>query len=156
MIKEALYNKTVGILVDAYFNDTLRHGSCSACAVGNIVAANLEIKVFPKGGWSRSLPYWSDVHIIDSLTHEQIFFEDGHLYRKEGIEQIKTTGYTPEQTAQIEYAFETASQGNSKEDWMFNGLMAVIEVLDKIHENTDEAITTQTKQRFNKAGVLLK
>jgi len=38
-MKTANFNDTVDILVKAYLNDTLEHGVCSACAVGNICLA---------------------------------------------------------------------------------------------------------------------
>lgn len=40
MKRPELYQKTVDILVKAYFDDTLQHGNCYACAVGNIIAGN--------------------------------------------------------------------------------------------------------------------
>lgn len=64
--------------------------------------------------------------------------------------QIDSTGYLWPQLAKIEYAFETADRDESIEDYMFNGLMAVISVLDIIHENHDEEITTHSRERFSK------
>ncbi len=52
MKNKSLYDKTVSILVDAYMNDTLQHGNCFACAVGNIVAANCDVKTFTFS-WSK-------------------------------------------------------------------------------------------------------
>src|SRR5687768_1919011 len=39
-----LYNRTVDILVDAYFKDALVSDDCTACACGNIISANLNYK----------------------------------------------------------------------------------------------------------------
>ncbi len=50
----------------------------------------------------------------------------------------------------IEHAFEYAPKGNSEDDYMFNGLMAVVDALDIIHENTDINITKEIKQKFVK------
>jgi hypothetical protein len=44
------------------------------------------------------------------------------------------TGYSVHEIHQIEYAFENAPyQGDDTEEWMFNGLMAVVDVLAEIH-----------------------
>jgi hypothetical protein len=70
--------------------------------------------------------------------------------------QIRSTGYSESEIARIEDAFEYNSYDNdydndSNEDTMFKGLMAVIDVLDEIHENKDEQTTKRNKQRFTTA-----
>lgn len=40
MKNKELFDKTIGILVNAYLNDTLENANCHACAVGNLVATN--------------------------------------------------------------------------------------------------------------------
>lgn len=136
MINEALYNKTVDILVQAYFEDSLIHFKCQACAVGNLVAyytgqRDENGKLFAKD-WSWAGPVYGR----------------GWCDTGEGIKQVKATGYTAQELFKIEQAFE--SKRNSEGDAMFNGLMAVIDVLDQIHENTDATATNNTKQRFVK------
>jgi hypothetical protein len=143
MNKPELYQKTVDILVDAYFNDTLAHGNPCGCAVGNIVAANMGFK------YKRIK---SEIEYEDNVWPEwfgavckafQISEDDQDL-------QIASTGYAADEIIEIEYAFENAYSGNSDDEWMFNGLIAVIEVLDQIHGNTDAEITTTSKARLNK------
>jgi hypothetical protein len=46
---------------------------------------------------------------------------------------IKETGYDLQQVKAIEYAFESAERGDSEDDWNYNGLIAVFDVLAKIH-----------------------
>lgn len=130
------FNETVGILVKAYMNDTLRHMDCAACAVGNICGSmkwrfifctntdtNLQVvlgqsfaeKNEPLGFWSRC---------------------DKSKFYKDGLETIEKTGYTVNELARIEYAFEAAEWEEMIEDdevWMFNGLMAVVDILAEIH-----------------------
>ncbi len=131
MKNEQLYHKTVNTLVEAYFKDELAHGKCNACAVRNIC------------GFSE----WKWVFCTD--PEGQKIRPDFYNRNLDGCKDlIDSTGYTWQELAKIEYAFETAPRGNSDEDWMFNGLMAVVEVLDIIHENTDTNITTQTKTKF--------
>ncbi len=139
MINETLYNKTVGILVDAYFKDTLNYFDCSRCAVGNIVAGNLGIK--PTHGITNK---WASA--VNIVTKElQIYPSD------DGLKQIELTGYSWRQILDIEQAFNVGeSIGSSRDEKNFNGLMAVIEVLDQIHQNTDTAITEHSKKRFQK------
>ena len=49
----------------------------------------------------------------------------------------------------IERAFEISNDENESKDVnIFNGLMAVIDVLDRIHENKEELITKASKARF--------
>jgi hypothetical protein len=160
-----LYKKTVDILVDAYFKNTLEHSICTACAVGNIIAANkgYELEntgevdldgrtmttfdwITPFGRVESMAPQWKYVFMTDGIAQRI----DPLGYNGEAKAEIDSTGYSWANLAKIEYAFETAPKGKTKEDWMFNGLMAVIDVLDKIHENNDTEVTTVTKQRFNK------
>jgi hypothetical protein len=145
MIKEPLYHKTIGILVDAYFDDTLQHGNCSACAVGNLVAA-------AKGCTPNELrPHWQSIHFVMETTNGY-FFKTKSLFTNPeiGLNQLRSTGYTEFETAEIEWAFETAPKGNSEDEWMFNGLMAVIDCLDKIHQVNDVNVSEASKKRFVK------
>jgi hypothetical protein len=36
---KATFENSVDVLVKAYLNDTLEHGQCHACAVGNLICA---------------------------------------------------------------------------------------------------------------------
>jgi len=150
MKNKQLYDKTVGILVDAYFNDTLKHNYCTACAAGNIVAANMGF-AFTGLAWrsenkTYEMPYWNHVFLTSTFRQRRC----PKWYVGEAKLQIDSTGYTWQELAKIEYAFETAQKGNSDDEWMFNGLMSVIDVLDIIHENTDTHVTTLYKSKFNK------
>jgi len=159
MIKKELYNRTVDILVDAYLNDTLNHGDECACAVGNMIAANSGYKLVADGDakepgfvWMKDdkfiEPVWTDLFMTYRDTLEQKI--DARCFNGETKRQVLTTGYHWNDLAEIEYAFETVDKGSSFDEWMFNGLMKVIDVLDRIHENTDTELTTQSKQRFTK------
>jgi hypothetical protein len=159
MKNKELYDKTVDILVQAYFNDALESWDCTACAVGNIVAANMGYrrkdgfvrKWIDKNGQEVDVA-WSEVHTIS--FGETAMFEG--CYKGLAKQQIDSTGYSFKETALIESAFEKGY--GSREDnghninpkKMFNGLMAVIDVLDQIHKNTDGEATNKTKQRFQK------
>lgn len=162
MKRPELYHKTVGILVDAYFNDTLAHGNCHACAVGNMIAANKGYEVTPskilnkndshRFGWDNYNAYEFLPGYYNSPLYPSWFTELSSDKKSSIAEsQIRATGYTSAELQLIELSFERATRGDTDDEWMFNGLMAVIDVLDKIHENNDTEITTHSKQRFQKA-----
>jgi hypothetical protein len=136
MINEPLYRRTVDILVNAYFNDTLKHGDCFACAVGNIV----------NYGKPEQTSNW--VGVFYTADMKQWIRPD--QYEGYAKYEIDSTGYKWQELAKIEYAFESAPRGNSEDEWMFNGLMNVIDVLDDIHQNKDTEATKEVKKRFVK------
>ena len=143
MIKPELYHKTVGILFDAYFNDTLRHGDCQACAVGNIICGNLgshPLKMYrdttlytKKDGSVFNVPWGS-------------YDSDGRAIKRLGV--CKLTGYSHKQIDRIETAFETAEFSKSKDEYMFNGLTKVLNCLAEIHQVTDQDLLTANITRF--------
>lgn len=158
MIREQLYHKTVKILYDAYMNDTLEHGNCCACAVGNLVYTACEYDKLqsPGFGYKRvwgDIPYpshdgWATVFLTEANVNSPYQKINPENYDGLAKEQIDSTGYTWQELAKIEYAFETADKGNNDEDYMFNGLVAVLEVLKEIHQVTDEDLLTTNTNRF--------
>jgi hypothetical protein len=155
---KATFEHSVHVLVKAYLNGTLEHMKCSACAVGNLVAAANNFKFYKEKerlefsnddgyvcylwkGYEKT--HWQDV-FMTSGGHQE--FEPGN-YHGESKRQIDSTGYSFIELARIEYAFETApGKPNLKhgdpphaltldETWMFNGLMAVVDVLADISSN---------------------
>lgn len=161
-----LYNKTVDILFQSYFNDTLRHSNCYACACGNIVAANMGYEFVPNKDKDDEYPAGN----IMNYRQEIVWHTTGGKYSsgpdtwydelssdeyyENGRREIECTGYSVKEFYSIERAFEGAARGNSEEDYMFNGLVAVLEVLKQIHEiddNTDqmERFTAHHKVRVS-------
>lgn len=155
MNRPELYKKTVDILYDAYFNDTLHHTRCSACAVGNIVVANMGYK--PAPGESH---FWinKEGNLIQTEWYHVFVtnWRNGHQrlnpknYEGDAKQQIDATGYKWEELAAIEKAFEsTRTYDDDKEICMFNGLVAVLEVLKQIHEVEDnEPEVTRFKNHY--------
>jgi hypothetical protein len=140
---------TVGILVEAYLNETLMHGECCACAVGNILAAKLNCKVQSRidflGEWhtywqrgdDEVRPLWP---LVFTSKTDGSQFQNPKSYMGSTKSQIDRSGYTWQELAIIESAFERAahydSEGkllNDPEEAMFNGLMNVVEQLASIH-----------------------
>lgn len=168
MKRAELYQRSVDILAKAYMDNTLEHNNCAACAVGNLVAANNGYEIIPNlkmsavAQWCKPKgigvdffnPEWHKVFMTGgvhdvrtgNITRHQD--RDPQAYRGEAAQQIDSTGYSWQELSQIEHAFEIAPKGSSEDEWMFNGLMAVVDVLDRIHENTDEAVTRKSKYLF--------
>jgi hypothetical protein len=123
------FEKTVDILVKAYLNDTLEHGNCYACAVGNMVAAangytynrdDFSLK------WSNErMPVWIDPVWLGYVDRHHRSFERAKS-------EAESTGYTIDEIARIEEAFEYADRHGQDRDG-YNGLMAVVSVLAEIH-----------------------
>lgn len=143
MKNKALFNDTVQILVNAYLNNTLEPGNCHACAVGNIIAAKLNVKYDQHLKWIDRPVAWSGVFVTLSSKIAQV--KRPWACTGEAQAQINTTGYSWQELARLEYAFERAPGGKTKEERMFNGLMAVVEVLSQIHE-MDEQTKTAAKR----------
>src|SRR5690349_16430544 len=108
--KPELYKKTVDILFNAYFNDTLEHGNYCGCAVGNLVAANMNIPLFtekyPDG---ETKVYWFDKSQQNLELAESWFNIIRHEKEDEvGQQQLSSTGYDNRDLYKIEKAFEGA------------------------------------------------
>lgn len=147
MKNKELFEKTVNILVKAYQDDTLEYTNCSACAVGNIVAANNGIQL--KKRQNR------EIEVIggksDLWKHCFQSFGDGvkglNEYRPlDSIQQIATTGYSIDEVAEIERAFH---EGYAENLDNFEGLMTLVDCLMIIHK-ANEVEASQAKSLFVK------
>ncbi|QNF33937.1 hypothetical protein HUW51_14840 [Adhaeribacter swui] len=147
MKNKELFDNTVKILVNAYLNNSLVQGNCHACAVGNIIAAKMNIKYTNDFKWVGRQVAWPLVFVTVSFEIAQV--RRPWNFTGQAKEQITATGYSWQELAQIEYAFERAPWAKTPEERMFNGLMAVIEVLGQIHE-MDENTKSATKGLFLK------
>lgn len=136
MKNESLYRKTVDILYDAYFNDTLQHRNCYACAIGNLIAANNGYCFTESSDFNNRI-VWDVCNGNYAQSNFPVWFSRNSI---ECVKQLESTGYSINEGWLIEGAFERASIGLSEEDYMFNGLVAVLEVLKQIHEVEDDGI----------------
>jgi hypothetical protein len=139
------FDHTVKILVAAYLNNSLVQSNCHACAVGNLVAANLDIRYDQDLKWIGRQVAWSAVFV--TLRYQIAQNKCPAAYTGEAKVQIDATGYTWQELARIEYAFERAATGKTSEDHRFNGLMAVLDELCRIHE-LDENTKRAAQQLF--------
>ena len=128
-MNERLKN-SIEVLQRAYLEETLDAGNCEACAVGNLVAAS---------SYKGQSFDWR--FIFCTADGEQVIYEfenpwseeADEFYRK-GLDAIKATGYSVEELARVEYAFE-ASLSREDGDKMLDHeyqwirLQAVLKVL---------------------------
>ena len=151
------FKKAYDALVNAYFEGTLAKGSCLACACGNIIAAAAGIEfteddIFSRG--ENSLELYGEVSRLWAefrTLHNNIFVA------KEGFEnQMNAAGYTVEEFAKIENAFECTSKISFHEytinseqkilEDQYNGLCAVVDVLLALDE--DKSSGEEYKAKF--------
>lgn len=160
-----LYARTCEILYQAYFNDTLRHHNCYACAVGNIVAANLGLRfeTSPVPGFELYKESWSlnwegypsyAKALTSSVDLGAVWYQPISKNRDPETvledRQIAATGYSVAELRQIEQAFEQCTREG---DYMFNGLVAVLDCLKTIHEaEEDQQVARFTALRQSKSG----
>lgn len=158
------FNYTVNVLVKAYLNNELAHRSCTACAVGNIIAESLGTK--PK-------PDTDNIFTgFDNNRYQNGYLETWFDIRNMTVRdcsQVRMTGYYVDELRKIEYAFENCDESflqkasherneyflenkrpiGQDDEWMFKGLMAVVDVLAEIH-NVDLSTKENAKLLFVK------
>ena len=151
MERKDLFNKTINVLVNAYRNDTLEHENCAACAVGNLIAYAKGYKVdteninWHDSGVKEISPSWTAGFCTNSIgfqsTSKRVYNSNSTVK-----DEIDSTGYSFEELAAIELAFES-SDWHKADDSQFVGLMAVVDCLQKIHM-FDEETVKETKELF--------
>jgi len=150
------FNHSVNVLVKAYLNDTLVNGHPCGCAVGNLIADSYGLKV---EAWFDEydelyLAKWdnseNDGFAWFTLIHPLRLGRESN--DELGREQISKTGYSECEVYRIEKAFEQFDgyYELSKDDIMFKGLMAVVDVLAEIH-NIDLTTKDNAKALFVKS-----
>lgn len=131
------FNKAYDALVKAYFEGTLAAGTCSACAVGNIVAAG-------QGGTVEKFINYdhAPVYVCDSDNHFWSCFLLQAPDKYQDLYLKSITDYSWDELAEIESAFEHHTkikyffyhehdEQKVLED-QFNGLCAVVDVMCKL------------------------
>lgn len=159
------FEKAYNALYNAFMNDTLAKGTCTACAVGNIVADAMGAKVYSQEDMNsiRFLcsddNYWWQRMFVTSSEGQKIrkISEDSNVkYLRKKI--LNLTGYTWRELAKVEKAFEENTKipfdkynhytpEQIMED-QFKGLMAVMDVLielDNIKQGSSYKETFKNK-----------
>lgn len=144
MYTKEQFIKTISVLVRAFMDETLVHGHPCGCAVGNLLADKLGIKVVRV---NNECAFWdSDDH--NGHDWFSAVYPERHTNGKRelGLLQISVLGYTMQDIISIERAFEspqamTKLSVNPNIDYDYdgyNGLMAVVDVLCDIHGMNEE------------------
>lgn len=136
------FNHTMDLLVKAYMNDTLKHAECEACAVGNICRGDSQWNSCFITVEGKQIRAKEDEIIVRSAfgiikvtsLYDPKNPKDAIEIKRQSIDLIASTGYSIDELARIEFTFEKAMRGKNSDDYMFNGLMAVLDVLAEIHE----------------------
>lgn len=159
----AHYDWLVSVLVKAYMDDTLVAGSPCACGMGNIIYASALKRGMDVGSAEELSIVWARQFGTTSiLTPFKYMF--AHLYSElrsngkhtqyvrikevaDGMYALGLAELPPKVLLDLEWEFETNQTGDTKDERMFNGLLAFIEVLDKYFEVGDYA-KGETKEKF--------
>lgn len=161
MSEQAKFNHTVQVLVQAYLNDTLEKGNCQACAVGNLIAhAAGAVYVRKPDHYRGKMELEAQPRVVDWLVaictgdnSTQEIDKSKYLNQPDVKAAFDSTGYSFEQLARIEYAFESNNghnQWGTDAEREFAGLMGVVDVLVEIH-GLALSTATQAKALFVRA-----
>ena len=145
------FEKAYNALYNAFMNDTLAKGTCTACAVGNIVADAMGAKVYSQEDMnsirfhcSNDNYWWGEMFVTYSDGQRITKISENSEVKKLRKKILNLTGYTWRELAKVEKAFEENTEipfekynhytpEQIMED-QFNGLMAVMDVLIKLDE----------------------
>ena len=164
------FEKAYNALLKAFMDDTLAKGTCTACAVGNIVADAMGAKVYLQQtdsfigfSCSNDNDWWKEMFITGNNGQRIYTIKDNPHVRgyRQKIEEL--TGYTWRELARVEKVFEETTKivyheycSYTPEEIMedqFNGLMAVMDVLIEL-DNIEEG--NKCKEAFKNKFATLK
>lgn len=161
--------KSIDIFLDAINEGTLAKGTCAACAVGNLVAHGMGAKVVTdKQGYYRARDskgtrvvnsVWNQFFMTDNTGYTFSFLPFSDITEFPDLQKaIDNIGFTLEELAKIEYAFETNTRISYDEycEWtpeeiradQIRGLEAVVQVMLQFDEQQDdvkEVFTSKAK-----------
>ena len=135
MSEQEKFDRAVNVLVQAFLNDTLEHGSCTRCAVGNLVGALAYPGAHEAPGKARGIDYVLPNGEIKRADWFSIMRNNNSPWltsdeKRIGEEQRAALGYTWQQIDDIEEAFENTKYNQHA---MYDGMMAVVTELALIH-----------------------
>ena len=136
--------KAIDIFLDSLNSNTLINGTCTACAVGNLIAAECGIKLSVRDGFVTAdnyyfmTPYgpvhfatWNNLFITGEFGQTKNDLSSYSLEHQLQIQAlIDTTGFTIDELAEIEHTFETVARHQG----VIHALEAVVKVMMKFDE----------------------
>lgn len=165
MTQREKFFETVGILVEAYLNDTLVHDHPCGCGGGNIIAKAIGAKVVVdhktgNADWisDDDLNGWDWFHLVRfGFSHD-----NSNVNLSQGKYLIDRTGYTIKNMRDIETAFEEPVKiivdggfigtDISLDPDGLKGLLNIVDVLAEIH-GIDLSERESAKLLFKKESV---
>lgn len=150
--------KAIDIFLDAINNGTLAKGTCSACAVGNLVAAGIGIKASIGYMWNGN-GYWGDIFLTSDnsqrIRKKEVMTEQDW---NRALSNVQATDFSINELAAIEFAFETNTLIEYDEYCNFSkeqvradqikGLAAVVKVMlefDNCKDSVNEVFTKRAE-----------
>lgn len=156
--------KAIDIFLDAINEGTLMKAHCGACAVGNLCANALGMKINPttvrKAKKFHDMPnaLWKCLFQTDELGFQDFRRYDLMEYWESAEQLISKTGFSEVELSKIEYAFETNTKINWDRYYMHSkqeiradqirGLEAVVKVMltfDDCKESVQEVFTSKAE-----------
>lgn len=152
------FEKSYNALYNAFMNGTLGKGTCTACAIGNIVADAMGVEITRVNNnfkTEKNVTFWANMFFTSDGI--QVIMDNWDYHEVDDL--FNLTGYTVHELMKIEYAFETntkicfiAYQEISEQEVMedqFNGLMAVMDVLIELDKVEDGELYKESfKNKF--------
>ncbi len=152
------FERAYNALLDAYNNNTLAKNSCTACAVGNIVASALNAEVTRRIDEYGFIEFKCD---LDNRSWYRLIGYDFYLSssaRQRAIEAITLTGYSVSELKEVERLFEDNTRIGSmaykhysekeiKQD-QYKGLVAVVDYLLSLEE-VEQTIKDTKEAQFS-------
>lgn len=157
MTNQEHFNRSVSVLVKAFFEGTLEGGSCAACACGNLIAAANSLTIIPASEASRlgkGKYMWAEMALLverqQTMGRDPHSIWDGRTVFPNPSGMIAATGYSREHLRDIEEAFMAWGSGFTMEFGSnLDGLLRVVDVLANIH-GIDLATAEASKLLFVK------
>jgi hypothetical protein len=171
--------RSIDVLATAYLEGSFRPFDCTACGIGNLIAADLDgastsatsVGQWPShsgsefGDWPEAKNViddhpWALTSAILLLDFEPVDLVKAHPLRYDLLplsqysvtevhpQLAKNLSYTNEELLRIEAVLLEKTEIDSSEDELFEGLMAVVDVLMDIHEVEDKDLRGQAKAAF--------
>jgi hypothetical protein len=175
------FDVAIASLMKGYINGTLAKGNCAACAVGNMVAGATGRTIKTSQDFEGEVdfdfvnvighinnPSWQLVFATSNgdkrLRREKRQVIEMQYYKDSAQLEIDATGYSIQELADVEWAFEKATKimfhdyhrkrdKRKIDEDQLNGLYAVVDVLCKI-EGYDDTVAQETKDLFVKSESL--
>ena len=171
------FDVAIASLMKGYMNGTLAKGNCAACAVGNMVAGATGRTIKKSQDFDGEVdfdfvnvighinnPSWQLVFSTSNrdkrLSREKRQVIEMQYYKDSAQLDIDATGYSIQELADVEWAFEKATKimfhdyhrkrdKRKIDEDQLKGLFAVVDVLCKI-EGYDDVMAQEKKDMFVK------